>query len=289
MLGIIHGCCSLNVKLDCCRLPPTLSSSCSFRNGLSSLILQSLFRLFPAFSCFISWLKLWFCVVLIQHFPALKISSTVSSPLVVVFVWALAMNLFIQAVTLRTLFSLPYRSSSNTGSMESVSFAASCTVICGLDFSSAFTLTRTSSFSVSSDWSGEVRTLGLFHYSWFCIRLSTLCPLVRRSAGLISPAMCDHISGMVSDWISVTLFATNCFHFWVELQIQCSVIIESVHILIWCGSGFRVVIKLLASLAPITAPMSSRRGSVIFLRGATLDLDAARLIVGFPSGDSPCK
>jgi hypothetical protein len=38
LLGRTHRFCSLNVKLDCCGLPPTRSSWCSSWNGFSSLI-----------------------------------------------------------------------------------------------------------------------------------------------------------------------------------------------------------------------------------------------------------
>lgn len=50
--------------------------------------------------------------------------------------------------------------------------------------------------------------------------------LVLRSAGLSFPLQSGQTSGVVSDCISITLFATNCFHLCAELQIHWMTLME---------------------------------------------------------------
>lgn len=51
-------------------------------------------------------------------------------------------------------------------------------------------------------------------------------------------------------------------------------------------SGWR---RLFPNLAPISAPISSKRGKVIFFNGATFDLDATKLVTTSPSLFCPCS
>lgn len=105
-------------------------------------------------------------------------------------------------------------------------------------------------------------------------RLGTraLVPHVPRSAGFSFP---EQFSSNVRLWISLTRFSTNGFHCLELLLIQWGKCIA-------LSLTFRLFDINFPSLAPINAPINSNLGNVIFFSGATLVLEAIRLVVHSP-------
>ena len=125
--------------------------------------------------------------------------------------------------------------------------------------------------------SPSTRYSGPWSHNVDLTRSSAWIPLLTRSAGFSAPWQCDDWSTQVNDCISHTRLATKVFHLVGVLRIHDREIMESVQQVIFTSFGnFRVSLTNTISLARRRLPSNSKRGSVTFFRGATLDFDITR-------------
>ena len=276
----MYGCFWVKDQFVSCNLPPIRRSPHSSRNGFSEMIFECLSTLAFFNSPFISFGKLSLWVRLIQYCSACWISSVHSCPLRFSFVRALCTKRCIHAVILKTLLSPLYLFNSNSG--ETVHTDSVLTIV----FWTTYSITSSFSFinwgSVSCVCAPSFSHSGPCHQSVSSWSAWALFPRVPWSAGFSFPEQCFQFFGNVRVWISLTRFSTNGFHCLELLLIQWKVIIESVQNCISVSFIFRLFAMNFPSLAPISAPINSNLGSVIFFSGATLVLDAIRLVVHSP-------
>ena len=103
-----------------------------------------------------------------------------------------------------------------------------------------------------------------------------------RSAGLLAEATCLHSHPVVISCIWETLWQIKTFHLLADVANYESPSMESVHNRILAIFKFKAGIVFCVHCAPSKDPHNSKVGSVIFLTGATLDLEQSNLVITSP-------
>ena len=131
-------------------------------------------------------------------------------------------------------------------------------------------------WSVSAGHSSEcfVRNGGPFIHLPFISR--TEIPRLRSSAGLRLVGTYRQTPGSHDAWISATRTPTKDFSMVDSERSQANTIIESDHNTTQAGLILNSLQMVFASLVAIRAAISSRRGTVVWRRGATLALADTR-------------
>lgn len=231
---------------------------------------HSLFRSFPSLSCLISWLKLLWSCFDPEPFCLIELISSRSFLCLWFCLSNWSRSRFVSGCD---IFPAP-----------SLVMWVLCRWWWAVQWPANWTSSGTWLSSLFRHLSSDERKPGPFHHSWLCTRF---CSWLGRWAKFIFSSVRWLWVGRGSDLCHsgcVKLFPLLC-----RVADLVAVDPGHIHILACFCSIFSVIIRWLASLTKVTAPMGSNLGSVIFLRRSTLDFDVSRLAVNSPSCVPPCR